>query len=127
MLDQSKKTISRQQANEMQKLTFLEAVCKNAEIGMILMDDDQNIIFSNEKALFFGSQFLNQNFNLGASLAKLPVKGRATVEFERGIYRCKNFGESSEFEIDVNSDTDALIWLGIKIKPISIDPGIVSV
>ena len=126
MLDQSKNTFSRQQADEMQKSAFLETVCKNAEIGMILMDNELNIIFSNEKALFFGSQYLNQDFNLGTSLTKLPVKGRATVEFERGIYRCVNFGESSEFEIDVNSDTDALIWLGIKIKPISIDQGIVS-
>lgn len=125
MIDQSKKAIS-QQADEMQKLTFLETVCKFAEVGMILLDNKQSIIFSNEKALFFGKAYLNQDFNLGNSLTRLPKKGRAAVELERGIYRCFNLGESSEFEIDVNSNSDALIWLGIKIRPISIDCGIIS-
>lgn len=126
MVDPSKKTLSGQVSDEMQRLTFLEAVCKNAEIGMVLMDIDQNIIFSNEKALFFGSNYLNQDFNLGISLSKLSTKGRASLELEKGIYRGINFAEISEFEVDVTSDADSLIWLGIKIKPISIDQGIVS-
>lgn len=126
MIEPSKKTISGQVSDEMQKLTFLEAVCKNSEVGMVLLDIEQNIIFSNEKALFFGSHYLNQDFKFGTSLLKLSTKGRASVELEKGIYKCIKLAEITEFEVDVNSDADALIWLGIKIKPISIDQGIVS-
>ena len=116
----------RESTDEIKKWSFLEAVCQGSETGMILLDNSLNVLFSNEKAVFFGTQYLYQDFNLGISLSKMPSNGRATVQFEKGLYRCLNYNETSEFEVDIHSTSDTLIWIGIKIKPIAFDIGIAS-
>lgn len=126
MIERSNDSFVNESTTDLKKWSFLEAVCQGSETGMILIDSSLNILFSNTKAVFFGAQYLNQDFEKGISLEKLPSNGRATVQFEKALYSCLNHGETSEFEIDINSNSDALIWIGIKVKPIIFDIGIPS-
>lgn len=126
MIEKSSHSFVQESTDEIKKWSFLEAVCQGSETGMILMDNSLNVLFSNDKAIFFGTQYLNQDFKSGISLSKLPSNGRATVQFDKGLYRCLNYSETSEFEVDINSSSDSLIWIGIKIKPITFDVGIAS-
>ena len=126
MLESPNNSLSIDHTDGMQKLAFLESVCKSSDHGMILLDKNLNVIFSNDKAVFFGEHYLNQEFKVGVSFKNIPTKGRASLQFERDVFRCMQFGESSNFEVDINSNSETLVWLGIKIKPISIDQGIVS-
>jgi signal transduction histidine kinase len=126
MIERSKHSFVNESAAELKKWSFLEAVCQGSETGMILIDNSLNVLFSNEKAVFFGDHYLNQDFHSGTSLSKLPTNGRATVQFDKSLQRCINFCETSEFEVDINSSSDTLIWIGIKIKPIIFDVGIAS-
>jgi signal transduction histidine kinase len=126
MIEPSNHSFVKESIAELKKWSFLEAVCQGSDTGMILIDNSLNVLFSNEKAVFFGDQYLNQDFKSGTSLATLPSNGRATAQFEKSLQKCLNFCETSEFEVDINSTSNALIWIGIKIKPIIFDVGIAS-